>query len=146
MATIHSLPAELITHILRLAYGPSPFSFTGPDHSSAYTHSKLGLRLAALVHSSWYAPAQELLTAELVFSRFSKPTTLALFLSSVPAGFRTDRLELFGLREPAIRGVVGHARAGGVRGLRLWGRVPADLFKLPGMAGESSKYARALVC
>jgi len=138
MATIHSLPAELISHILRLAYGPSPFSLIGDDHWAAYARSKLGLRHAALVHSSWRAPAQELLTAELVFHK-TEPTTLALFLSSVEAGFRTDRLELYSLTVPDVRRVIEHAREGGVGGLSLHARMPLDLFALPAMSGECSE-------
>ncbi len=59
MATIHSLPPELIHHTLFLAYVDSWNPGSG--------WAREGLSAASLVHSSWRRPAQELLTHALAF-------------------------------------------------------------------------------
>jgi hypothetical protein len=72
MATIHSLPTELVHHILSLAYPPNQ------------PGSCKGLCATALVHSSWRKPSVSVMTDRVRFGpQFGQSTRL--FIENGPA-------------------------------------------------------------
>ncbi len=106
MATIHSLPTELIRHTLALAYPP------GEDGSAG------GLCRTALVHSSWRQPSQSVMTEKVTFFKEDK-TSIAAFIEKGPVGFRSLSVEFTGCAEHDIRAVLGKAQPGGITKLDL---------------------------
>ncbi len=106
MATIHSLPAELIRHTLSLAYPPNELG------------SGAGLCATAVVHSTWLDPSLSVMTEKLHFS-FRSASSLERFVESGPAGFasRSVRLSFDGTKHLAA--VLGKAKSGGISHLDL---------------------------
>lgn len=132
MASFASLPQETLTHILTLAYDDDD------PASSAYAANKRGLLAAALVHSSWRRPAQELLTKELVFDYRNKEL-LAMFMRDGPAnGWKCRRLVIRYLTNDELAGVLGTAAPGGVREMvmDLEDDVKKPLFRMEALDSE----------
>ena len=80
MATVHSLPTELIQHTLSLAYPP------GEDESYH------GLAQTSLVHSSWRGPSQPLLTSQITFDSTCQKS-LPRLVETGPNNFRSEVVE-----------------------------------------------------
>ncbi len=106
MATIHSLPTELIRHTLGLAYPP------GQEGSSH------GLGLTCLVHSSWVGPSQSLMTQLLSFEGSSTESVLR-FVEQGPALFSCESLSFSSCTESNVRAVLGKARPRGIKALKV---------------------------
>lgn len=131
MATIHSLPQELVHAILSLAYPPG--------EAGSYK----GLTRTSLVHPSWRSPSQTLMTQRITFSKQSKQS-LAKFVEGGPTGFKTQVLSFAACPAPDIKVILGKAQAGGIRRLELvitTQRMIKGLFKLSSLNSESHSKA-----
>ena len=139
MATIHSLPTELIHHVLALAF---------PDHASdpspTQARSRAALARAAGVHSSWCAPAQDLLTQSLHFDwrNLASREVCGRFADSGPTRGRSRcralRVAQFDGR--VVRRVLERVAGGAVRELTLEGIVglaEGDVFGSESLSSES---------
>ncbi len=105
MATIHSLPTELIRHILSLAY---PFG-QWPDPSPS------GLSRTGLVHSSWTGPSLSVLFDKIELG----PRTASRFAESGPVGWSCGELSFYECASGLVRAVLTKAKAGGIRNLKI---------------------------
>ncbi len=135
MATINSLPRELIRDTLGLAYPP------GEEGSLA------GLSLTALVQHSWVGPSQLLLTEVLKFTS-DKPDSTKLFIEASPGGYACQSLSLLGCTEADVRAVLGKARPGGVRHLSFKLEIrlaPTSLFNFSSLKCRSSFSTRIMI-
>lgn len=103
MATIHSLPTELIHHTISLAY---------PVGTPGY---RQGLAKTSLVHHSWLGPSQSILTQEMYFDGSSRRAIH--FVETVPAGFQSQRVSFRYCADQHVRAILGKAKAGGIRAL-----------------------------
>jgi hypothetical protein len=107
MVTIQSLPAELIRHTLSFVYPPG--------QANSYS----GLAQTALVHKAWVGPSRSLLTEVLEFDGSSKES-LALFVEGGPSLFSSQAVSFSSqCPEGEIRGLLGKAKAGGIRKLKI---------------------------
>ncbi len=101
MATVHSLPTELIRHTLSLAYPPGKKGSYG------------GLGQTSSVHKSWLGPSRSVMTEVLGFGSEHKQS-LALFVEKGPTGFSSQIVELCSAPEQDIRAFLAKAKAGGI--------------------------------
>jgi hypothetical protein len=128
MATIYSLPTELIRHTLSLAYPPIK------------NGSASGLCSTALVHSSWKEPSVSVMT-EVIFFGADDDEGIRLFCESGPSGFASVMVSFEGRESGEVMAVLGRAKAGGVKGVRVCRPVdsfPDKVFSLPSLSGELS--------
>ena len=123
MATINDLPAELIAHILHLAFLEYDHPARRLDTNATLRTHQHGLARCALVHSSWRAPAQAILALDLHFSRRTDRARLGHLLASrgrtAEKKLKCVRLEVTNLRPGELVGLLGVIEAGAVRELRL---------------------------
>lgn len=126
MATVHSLPTELIQHTLSLAYPP------GEDESYH------GLAQTSLVHSSWHGPSQSVLTSQITFDSTCQKS-LPRFVETGPNNFRSEVVEFICRPTHDVRVVLAKARAGGINHLKLATnskQIPSKLFRLASLSSE----------
>jgi hypothetical protein len=128
MATIHSLPTELIRHTLRLTYPPGRKG------------SGRGLCSTALVHSSWTKPSQSVMIERIRLDGDDR-ASLDKFLERGPDEFRCRGIELWRCSDEIIQAVLAKARAGGIHSLRLvplYKTLVPRMFASPSLNGQSS--------
>lgn len=151
MATVHSLPGELILQILTMAYceyRPSLFDNDIKPLDPYVWANKHSLTLAARVHSSWRAPAQNLLALDLPFTdAYRRENNLYDLYEADNCGLRCRRFEIDmsksevscseSCSEAAY--VLGDVAKGWVRDLTLKVRdtiAREDVFTLEGLSSE----------
>ncbi len=106
-----------------------------PTNLSAQRASKKGLAQAALVHSSWRQPAQGLLAHSLTFENWDH-RTLARFRQRGPRNVRCRHLSVVGLARADVVDLLTQFDEGGIKELRVVGRVASHLFHAPALGGE----------
>lgn len=127
MATIQSLPTELIRHTLSLAHPPGT------------PGSGRGLCSTALVQKSWTQPSASVMTERLIFDDRKWPSSIGAFINSGPVGFSSRSVELTGCSNLEILGVLSRAEPGGITGLTIrhpFEAAPDSLFTLESLTGE----------
>lgn len=126
MATVHSLPTELIQHTLSLAYPP------GEDESYH------GLARTALVHSSWLSPSQSVMTEVLQFDSGTK-WSLKLFVEGGPSPFSSQRVALSSCEEVDAYCLLSKARSGVIKHLSFQVTPKCKLARIFNFASLNSK-------
>ncbi len=127
MATIHSLPAELVRHMLSLAYSP------GDEGSGA------GLCSTAVVHSSWRQPSVSLMTEKLTLSSTEESNSAELFIRSGPERVASRMVSLVGCSRNETRAILAKVEPNSVVTLILKSveeLPPAELFGFDSLSGQ----------
>lgn len=123
MATIQSLPTELIRHTLSLAYPPG------------LSGSKSGLCKTALVHSCWREPSVSVMTEHITL----KYEGCQSFTANGPSNLVCRTLDLKTSRAEDIRSVVGKVAPVSVKKFLVSvgnEGFPVGLFELAALSGE----------
>lgn len=129
MATIHSLPIELIRHTLSLAYPP------GQQGSGA------GLCSTAVVHSTWREPSVSIMTERMRFSP-DGPASLERFITDGPIEWVAQRVEFDRCEMSQMMAALARAKPGAIRSFEAWTStepIPAELFAQAGLSGKCTR-------